>query len=156
MTLLNLAPSQRPVPVWHLFMDGKSLASPRPPPGTSPRRCWRKETISRADEIILKQKVEYQLASKQETAAMQLIFELLWNRSLCKCPVAIDEREAALWSKPHWRLSLRFWCEQRAPITTEDAGEHRPSGIFGTDAVMDAMLAGFRLDALACAARAGW
>jgi hypothetical protein len=44
----------------------------------------------------LKQKVEYQLASKQETAAMQLIFELLWNRSPCKYLVAIDEREAAL------------------------------------------------------------
>ena len=52
--------------------------------------------FSLANEIIVKQKVEYSVVNKQGTAAMQFIFDLIWNQSRSKYLVAIAEQEAAL------------------------------------------------------------
>jgi hypothetical protein len=52
--------------------------------------------FSLANEIIVKQKVEYSVVNKQGTAAMQFIFDLIWNQSRSKYLVAIAEQEGAL------------------------------------------------------------
>ena len=59
------------------------------------RRAW-DETIFPSHDTILKQKDAQLVVRKTGTAAMQFIFDLIWNQSRSKYLVAIAEQEAEL------------------------------------------------------------
>ena len=50
--------------------------------------------FSSTHEVIVKQKAEYSVVTKTGTAAMQFIFDLIWNQSRSKYLVAMAEQEA--------------------------------------------------------------
>jgi len=51
------------------------------------------ETIFWGDENILKQRAAYLVGNKTGTAAMQFIFDLIWNQSRSRFLATIGEQE---------------------------------------------------------------
>ena len=74
------------LPCWRSQLFLRLSSSQGAPAGTKP--------FSSTHEVIVKQKAEYSVVTKTGTAAMQFIFDLIWNQSRSKYLVAIAEQEA--------------------------------------------------------------